>query len=91
MPLSAAERRKLRAQAHHLDAVVQTGAKGLTDAVVAEIDQALEHHELMKVKLAGAVREDRQDMSLQLAQKLKAEIVGSIGSVVILYRKSQDD
>lgn len=89
MALSSAQRSDLRAQAHHLNAVVQTGAKGLTDSVITEIDQALEHHELMKVKLAGADRDDRKAMAAELADKMKAEIVGTIGAVVILYRKSE--
>lgn len=90
MALTSSQRRDLRARAHHLNAVVQTGSKGLTESVIAEIDQALEHHELMKVKLAGADRDDRKEMAAELAAQLKAEIVGSIGSVVILYRENPD-
>lgn len=90
MALTSSQRRDLRARAHHLNTVVQTGAKGLTESVIAEIDQALEHHELMKVKLAGADRDDRKDMATELAAQVKAEIVGSIGAVVILYRENPD-
>ena len=51
--LTAAQTRFLRGQAHDLRAMLQTGAKGLTDALVAELDLALEQHELVKVKVAG--------------------------------------
>ena len=68
---------------------MQTGNKGITDALVAEIDLALEHHELLKIRLAGAEREDRKQMTAELAERLRAEVVGSIGAVVILYRESE--
>ena len=51
-PLSPAERRALRAQAHHLDPVVLVGQHGLTPAVLHEIDLALLKHELVKVRIA---------------------------------------
>lgn len=86
MPLTSAQRRDLKAQAHALKPVVQTGGQGLTDAVVQEIEIALAHHELIKVRLAGAERDERQDMTTSLAERLGAEVVGSIGAVVILYR-----
>lgn len=89
MALDTATRRKLKAQAHSLSAVIQTGARGVTDAVVSETDIAIEHHELIKVKLAGSERDQRAQMGQELADAVKAEVVGIIGSVVILYRKAK--
>ena len=89
MALDSAARRRLKAQAHSLSAIIQTGEKGLTDAVIAETEIAIEHHELIKVRLAGSERELRKDMAQQLADAVKAEIVGIIGAVVILYRKAK--
>ena len=60
MPLTSAERRSLRARAHTLKPVVQTGGQGLTEAVLAEVDIALEAHELIKLRLPGMPREDRR-------------------------------
>ena len=54
--LTAAQTRFLRGQAHDLKAMLQIGGKGLTDAVVAEVELALEHHELIKIKVAAADR-----------------------------------
>lgn len=90
MALTSKQKREFRAQAHHLNPVVQTGNKGITDALVAEIDLALEHHELLKIRLAGAERDDRKQMTAELAERLQAEVVGSIGAVVILYRAKRD-
>jgi RNA-binding protein len=83
-------KQSLKAKAHHLKPVVLLGAKGLTDAVVAETEIALVAHELIKVKINGAEKEDRLIMANELAQQLKAELVQMIGNTVILYRKNQE-
>ena len=57
--LTAAQTRFLRGQAHGLKAILQVGGKGITDALLAEIDGALEHHELIKIKVAGEDRDAR--------------------------------
>ncbi|MCX7043022.1 MAG: ribosome assembly RNA-binding protein YhbY [Gammaproteobacteria bacterium] len=88
--LSNAQNRFLRGQAHGLKAMLQTGNKGLTDAVVAEIDSALEHHELIKVKVAAEDREAREAMVADLAERCGAALVQRIGNVAILYRPSTD-
>ena len=67
--LTNAQTRFLRGQAHGLKAMLQMGAKGLTDAVVAEVDLALEHHELIKVKVAADDREARDAMIASLAER----------------------
>ncbi len=90
MALSGAQRRELKARAHKLKAVVQTGGKGVTAAVLAEADAAIEHHELIKLRLAGIEREARDEVVKSLARDLRAEVVGVIGAVVILYRPARD-
>ncbi len=89
MALDSAQRRQLKAQAHSLSAIIQTGSKGVTEAVVAETEIAIDHHELIKVRLAGSEREQRAQMAQELAAAVKAEVVGQIGAVVILYRKAK--
>jgi RNA-binding protein len=83
-------RRSLKAQAHHLKPVILIGAKGLTEAVAAETDVALLAHELIKVKINGAEREDRILMANELCQQLSAELVQLIGNTAIIYRKNKD-
>ncbi|MGJ8669065.1 MAG: YhbY family RNA-binding protein [Oceanococcus sp.] len=89
MALDSAARRKLKAQAHALSAIIQTGGKGVTAAVIAETETAIDHHELIKVRLAGSERDERAKMAQSLANSVKAEVVGIIGAVVILYRKAK--
>lgn len=89
-PLTNAQIRFLRGQAHGLKAMLQIGAKGVTDAVVAELDVALEHHELLKVKIAAEDREARDAMVADLAERSGAVLVQRIGNVAVLYRQSKD-
>ena len=58
--LSTKQKQFLKGLAHHLSPVVMLGGNGLTEGVLAEIDNALNHHELIKVKIAGADRETKQ-------------------------------
>jgi RNA-binding protein len=88
--LTAAQSRFLRGQAHDLKAMLQVGGKGITDALLAEIDGALEHHELIKVKVAGEDRDARDAMITQIAERTEAALVQRIGHTAVLYRPSKD-
>ena len=88
--LTNAQIRFLRGQAHDLKAMLQVGGKGITDALVAEVQLALEHHELIKVKVAAEDRELRDAMIAELAERTDAALVQRIGHVVVLYRQSKD-
>ena len=82
-------RQALKAQAHHLKPVILLGAKGLTPAVVSETDLALVAHELIKVKINGAEKADREIMASDLCGQLQAELVQLIGNTAIIYRKNE--
>ena len=88
--LTAAQTRFLRGQAHDLKAMLQVGGKGITDALLAEIDGALEHHELIKIKVAGEDRDARDAMIDTIADRAGAALVQRIGHTAILYRPSRD-
>jgi RNA-binding protein len=86
MSLTTAQIRELKKLAHSLKPVVIVGQHGLSENVLAEIDSTLDIHELIKVKLAGADKEDRVAMSESIAQGLSASLVQIIGRVAIFYR-----
>lgn len=88
--LTAAQTRFLRGHAHDLKPILQVGGKGVTDALLAEIDGALEHHELIKVKVIGDGREARDAMIDRIAEGTGAALVQRIGHTAILYRPSRD-
>jgi RNA-binding protein len=85
MNSTAAERKSLRAKAHHLDPVVRVGQSGLTDGVVEEVKRALWDHELIKIKVSVGDRETRRDTIAKLCDHSGAECVQTIGNVAVLY------
>lgn len=82
-------RKALKARAHHLKPVVMLGNKGLTENVLSEIDAALEHHELIKVRIP-AERDTRAEVADAIAKSTNSELVQSIGQVSIFFRESED-
>jgi RNA-binding protein len=88
MQLSAHQKRYLRGIAHSLAPVVMVGQKGLTPTVLKEFDGALTHHELVKVKLSDADREDRAETIEALSEASSAEIVQTIGRIACFYRRN---
>lgn len=91
MALSPSQRRYLRSLAHDLNPVILLGNKGATAAVVKELDLALSHHELVKVKLSGGDKEERVTQVDVLVAGTGAENVQQIGHVVVLFRRNEDE
>lgn len=91
MALSPSQRRYLRSLAHDLSPVVLLGAKGATEAVLKELDGALSHHELVKVKLSGSDKEEREAQIAYLANGTGAENVQQIGHTLVLFRRNEDE
>jgi len=81
------EQKSLKAKAHSLKPVVIIGNKGLTEAVLTEIDLSLEHHELIKIKIAGQAKANRQEMCSKIAASQQAECLQIIGQIAVFYRK----
>lgn len=90
MAVTDTQKRYLKGQAHALKPVVIVGGKGLSDAVVAEIDSALEHHELIKVRVTGQERAQRKQMLDDIAQRTGADLVQIIGHIGAFYRPAKE-
>ena len=90
-PLSSARRSELRAEAHKLSPVVIIGDKGLTDAVILEVDRALKAHELIKVRGATGEREARTQWMADLCARLEAHPVQEIGKVLVIWRANPEE
>ncbi len=84
--LSIAERKALRADAHHLAPVVMVGNDGLTPAVLKETDGALNAHGLIKVRVFGDDRSAREAVYLRLCDELNAAPIQHIGKLLVLWR-----
>ena len=89
MSLSSSQRKFLRARAHALRPVVIIGTNGLHEAVLAEIGQALAHHELIKVRFNCGDRDERQAMQETVRDQCRAELVQTIGHIGVFYRRAE--
>ena len=88
MALSSQQKRYLRGLTHPLQPVVTVADKGLSDTVLAEIERALNHHELIKIKLR-AEREVRKHWIDEITRICKAEQVHIIGQVACFFRRNK--
>jgi RNA-binding protein len=90
MALTEDEKREFRTRGHALKPVVTIGSAGLSDAVTRELDLSLEHHELMKIRISGAGRDERSKLISTVCTACGAEVVQAIGNIALIYRKSKD-
>jgi RNA-binding protein len=90
MSLDAGTRRALRARAHALNPVVLIGNEGLTPAVLREIGVHLDAHELIKIRVTGEDRQEREDILRQVCEALQAAPVQHIGKILVIYRPAQE-
>ena len=90
MSLTGKERAELRAEAHHLTALVHVGQQGITETLVRSLDDALRTRELVKVQLGKPVERKAKDVAGELAEQVSADVVQVIGKTVTLYRKNPD-
>ena len=91
IPPSPAQRRALRAAAHHLNPVVSISQKGLTPTVLAEIDRSLKAHELIKLRLYGIERNVREALFMEICSALHCAEVQHIGNLLVLWRANPKD
>jgi len=85
--VTPSERKALKARAHPLAPIIHLGGKGLSGALIAEVDRALAAHELIKVRAAGLERTEREAALAEICGRLGAEAVQHIGKVLVLYRR----
>jgi RNA-binding protein len=86
MSLTASQLKTLRRLGHDRKAVVIVGAGGASDPVLAEIDQALTRHELLKVRVRAGKRADREALVARICERTGADLVQRVGHVALLYR-----
>ncbi len=92
MTLNSRQIKQLRASGHRqkLKPVVIVGQQGLGAGVHAEIEQALAHHELIKLRLPGGDRSWRRELSESICREHSAELVEAIGGVIVIYRRNPE-
>ena len=88
MQLNERQKRHLRGLGHALKPVVITGNAGLTENVLAEIDQALTHHELIKVRINAADRDERAAMIETICAQTQGQAIQCIGHILLIFRRN---
>jgi RNA-binding protein len=89
--LAAAQKRYLRTLAHSLKPVILVGAKGVTAGLLTELAGALEHHELIKVKVAAEDRDERDAWIAQIVKSADAALVQRVGNTAVVFRPRRKD
>lgn len=87
--LTPVQRQHLKGLAHPLSPVVIIGEKGLTEAVIKEIDLALNAHELIKIKAGSDEKETRSQWMTEICQRLNASPVQQIGKILVIYKQAE--
>lgn len=84
--MSPEQKKELKTQAHLLKPIIMIGQAGLSEAVLKEIEIALDIHELLKIKVR-AERDERKEIFQQMCTATKSEMIQNIGQVLVIYRK----
>lgn len=80
----------LRGIAHGLNPIIIIGNKGLTESLMKELENALEHHELLKIKITIGERDDRKEIIEYLLTHTKAQLIQSIGKTCVIFRAKKE-
>ena len=89
--LTGKQKRYLRSLAHNIDPIFQIGKAGIDDNMISQIDETLENRELIKIHILQNNFDDKNDLAQTLSQATNSEVVQVIGSMIIIYRESQEN
>ena len=89
MAIGPAEKKQLRAIGHGLKPVVTLGSNGPTESVLAEVERALEDHELLKIAVKAGDRSLMRTWTTELCTASNAELIQAIGHVILIYRPAR--
>jgi len=89
--LKSFQKKYLRGLGHNLKPVVLIGQKGITDELIQSVAQALDRHELIKIKF-NEIKDkgQKKEISESICHKTEAEVAGAIGHTIIIYRQQKD-
>ena len=89
--LTGKQKRYLRSLAHNIDPIFQIGKAGINDNMISQIDETLENRELIKIHILQNNFDDKNDLAQTLSQATNSEVFQVIGSMIIIYRESQEN
>ncbi|REB09959.1 ribosome assembly RNA-binding protein YhbY [Sporosarcina sp. BI001-red] len=88
--LTSKQKSYLRSEAHHLQPIFQIGKSGLTDAIIKQIEEALEARELIKISVLQNCEQDKEEIADNLGQQAGLEVVQIIGKTIVIYKESTE-
>ena len=88
MSLSKQQIKRLKTTTHQLKPVVMIGQNGLTEAVQKEIDIAIEHHELIKIRIPASDKASKKQLIDSICSRHSAEPIQAIGNIAVIYRRN---
>lgn len=89
--LTGKQRSFLRAEANNLDPVVHVGKDGINESVINQVDEALEDHELLKIRILESTGRTTKSCAEELAAANSASVVQVIGGIAVLFRQNDED
>lgn len=84
------QKKYLRGIAHNINPMIIIGANGITENLMKELEGTLEHHEILKIKMASADHDDRKQIVDYILEQTGALLVQTIGKICVIYRQSDD-
>ena len=84
------QKKYLRGIAHGLNPMIMIGANGETESLMAELESTLAHHEILKIKIASADRDERKEIVQHLVKESGALLVQTIGKICVIYRQNDE-
>ncbi len=92
MKLNKGQIKSLRAEGHRLNLkpVIIIGQKGLGENLTKEIDNALTHHELLKIRIPGLEKAEKKALAEQICNQHRAELIELIGNVIVIFRHNKE-
>jgi RNA-binding protein len=89
--LKGYQKKYLKGLVHGMKPLVFVGQKGLSSTVTQAVDEALEKHELIKVKFIDFKEKDqKQEIVDAIEKETASELVGMVGHMAIFYRQQKD-
>ena len=89
--LTGKQRSYLRGEANELDPVIHIGKDGISDAVLEQVEESLDIHELIKGRVLDNAPQGVKNSAYELAEKTDSEVVQVIGNVFVIYRENPEE
>lgn len=89
--INSKQRKYLKSLTHSREPLLQIGKYGLTEGAIAQLNELLEAHELVKIRVLNNSPVEVEEIVEEILDKTESEFVQKIGNKLTLYRESKDN